>query len=65
MELVSLVTVLTLKFTEMILPREIPQLDIPDVGKNHILQFFLDPVRKIIQLVCHNEWSRGAGRGKG
>ena len=33
----------------MILPCEIPQLGIPDVGRNHILLFFLVPVRKIIQ----------------
>ena len=34
----------------MILPYEIPQLDIPDVGRNHILEFFLSPVRKIISV---------------
>ena len=34
----------------MILPCEIPQLDIPDVGRNHILEFFLVPVRKIISV---------------
>ena len=28
------------QFTEMILPCEIPQLDIPDVGSNHIYYFF-------------------------
>ena len=32
----------------MILPFEIPQLDIPNVGRNHIIQFFLVAVRKII-----------------
>ena len=32
----------------MILTGEIPKLDIPDVGRNHILKFFLVPVRKII-----------------
>ena len=37
------------QFTEMILPGEIPQLDIPDVGRNHIL-YFLFPVRKIISV---------------
>ena len=34
----------------MILPCEIPQLDIPGVGRNHILSFFLVPVRKIISV---------------
>ena len=34
----------------MILPCEIPQLDIPDVGRNHILEFFLVPVREIISV---------------
>ena len=34
----------------MILPCEIPQLDIPDVSRNHILQLFLAPVRKIISV---------------
>ena len=34
----------------MILPCEIPQLDIPDMGRNHILEFFLVPVRKIISV---------------
>ena len=34
----------------MILPCVIPQLDIPDVGRNFILQFFLVPVRKIISV---------------
>ena len=37
------------QFTEMILPCcEISQLDNPDVGRNHILYFFLVPARKII-----------------
>ena len=35
----------------MNLPCEIPQLDIPDVGRNHIiLYFFLVSVRKIISV---------------
>ena len=34
----------------MILPCEIPQLDIPYVGRNHILYFFLVPVRKTISV---------------
>ena len=34
----------------MILPSEILQLDIPDVGRNHILTVFLVPVRKIISV---------------
>ena len=34
----------------MILPSEVPQLDIPDVDRNHILEFFLVPVRKIISV---------------
>ena len=34
----------------MILPCEIPQIDIPNVDRNHILQFFLVPVRKIISV---------------
>ena len=34
----------------MILLCEILQLDIPDVGRNHILEFFLVPVRKIISV---------------
>ena len=34
----------------MILPCEIPQLDIPDVGKNHIIKNFLVTVRKIISV---------------
>ena len=33
-----------------ILPCEIPQLIIPDVDRNHILLFFLVPVRKIISV---------------
>ena len=33
------------QFTEMILPGEILQLDIPDVGRNHTV-----PVRKIISV---------------
>ena len=32
----------------MILPCEISQLDIQDVGRNHINTFFLVPVHKII-----------------
>ena len=28
------------QYTEMILPCEIPQLDIPDVGRNHIQKKF-------------------------
>ena len=41
----------------MILARDIPQLDIPDVGRNYIPKFFLVPVRKIqfkryIQTAC-------------
>ena len=32
----------------MILPCDVPQLDIPDVGRNHILEFILIPVRNII-----------------
>ena len=34
----------------MILPCEIRQLDIRDVGRNHILSFFLVSVRKIISV---------------
>ena len=34
----------------MILPCEMPQLDIPNVGSNHILSFVLVPVRKIISV---------------
>ena len=34
----------------MILPCVIPQLDIPDLGRNHILNFFLVPVRKIMSV---------------
>ena len=34
----------------MILACEIPQLDIPDVGRNHILEFFLVPVDKLISV---------------
>ena len=34
----------------MILPCEILQLDIPDVGRNLILKYFLVPVRKIISV---------------
>ena len=34
----------------MILPCEIPQLDIPDVDRNLKLQFFLLPVNKIISV---------------
>ena len=34
----------------MILPFEIPQLDIPEVGRNHIPKKFLVPVRKIISV---------------
>ena len=34
----------------MISPCEILQLDIPDVGRNHIQYFFLVPVRKIISV---------------
>ena len=34
----------------MILPCEIPQLDIPNEGRNHILEFFLIPIRKIISV---------------
>ena len=34
----------------MILPCEIPQLDIPDVGRNHIPIFFFVPGRKIISV---------------
>ena len=34
----------------MILPCEIPQLDIPDVGRNHAIEFFLVTVRKIISV---------------
>ena len=34
----------------MILPCEILQLDIPHVGRNHILYFFLVPVHKIISV---------------
>ena len=43
---------------EMFLPCEIPKLDIQDMGRNHIVHFFLVPVYKIIsgdlfrQLVC-------------
>ena len=38
------------QFTEMIIPCQIPQLDIPNDGRNHILEFFLVPVRKIISV---------------
>ena len=31
-------------------PCEIPQLDIPDVGRNHILEFFLVTARKIFSV---------------
>ena len=34
----------------MILICGIPQLDIPDVGRNHILSFFFSPVCKIISV---------------
>ena len=34
----------------MILTCEISQLDIPDVGRNHILSFFLVPIGKIISV---------------
>ena len=34
----------------MILPCDIPQLDIPDVGRNHSPYFFLIAVRKIISV---------------
>ena len=34
----------------MILPFEILQLDIPDVGRNHSQNLFLVPVRKIISV---------------
>ena len=34
----------------MILHFEMPQLDIPDVDRNHILEFFLVQVRKIISV---------------
>ena len=36
----------------MILPSEklLDKLDIPDGGRNHILKFFLVPVRKIISV---------------
>ena len=35
---------------EMFLPCEIPQLDIQDMGRNHIVHFFLVPVYKIISV---------------
>ena len=38
------------QFTEMVLPCEIPQPDILDVGRNHIQFFFLVPVRKTISV---------------
>ena len=38
------------QFTKMILPCEIPQLDIPDVGRNQILEFFLVLVLQIISV---------------
>ena len=34
----------------MIIPCEIPQLDIPDVGTNLFLEFFLVPVRIVISV---------------
>ena len=37
-------------FTEMILPCNTPQLNIPNVGRIHILSFFPVPVRKIISV---------------
>ena len=47
----------------MILPCEIPYLDIHDAGRNHILLFFLVPVRKnhfgIRDLFRQLVWSKG------